>query len=63
MLSGRVEILKHSSGEHYHTLAYASENDYFGELGVLDGSGRSARALTQTEVRRPCCPAGSSSTC
>ncbi|MDD2764095.1 MAG: ATP-binding protein [Opitutaceae bacterium] len=50
VLSGRVEILKHSIGEHYHTLAYASENDYFGELGVLDGSGRSARALTLTKV-------------
>jgi signal transduction histidine kinase len=50
VLSGRVEILKHSSGGHYHTLAYASEDDYFGELGVLDGSGRSARALTLTEV-------------
>lgn len=50
VLSGRVEILKHSSGDHYHTLAYASEDDYFGELGVLDGSGRSARALTLTEV-------------
>jgi len=51
VLSGRVEILKHSSGEHYHTLAYASENDYFGELGVLDGSGRSARVVTQTVVK------------
>lgn len=50
VLSGRVEILKHSSGDHYHTLAYASEDDYFGELGVLDGSGRSARTITLTEV-------------
>jgi len=50
VLSGRVEILKHSSGDHYHTLAYGSENDYFGELGVLDGSGRSARVQTLTEV-------------
>jgi signal transduction histidine kinase len=50
VLSGRAEILKHSSGDHYHTLAYASENDYFGELGVLDGSGRSARVATLTEV-------------
>jgi signal transduction histidine kinase len=56
VLSGRVELLKHSSGEHYHTLAYASENDYFGELGVLDGSGRSARAVTQTEVEAAMLP-------
>jgi len=56
VLSGRVEILKHSSAEHYHTLAYASENDYFGELGVLDGSGRSARAVTQTEVEAAVLP-------
>jgi signal transduction histidine kinase len=50
VLSGRVEILKRSSADHFHTLAYLSENDYFGELGVLDGSGRSARALTRTAV-------------
>lgn len=50
VLSGRVEILKHLTGGTYQTLAYASENDYFGELGVLDGSGRSARAVTQTRV-------------
>ncbi len=50
VLSGRVEILKRSSGDHFQTLATAGENDYFGELGVLDGSGRSARAVTQTRV-------------
>ena len=56
VLSGRVEILKHSSADHFHTLAYASEDDYIGELGVLDGSGRSARALTQTEVHAAVLP-------
>jgi signal transduction histidine kinase len=56
VLSGRVEILKHSSGEHYHTLACAEAGDYFGELGCLDGSGRSARALTQTEVKAAMLP-------
>lgn len=50
VLSGRVELRKHSSADQFLTLAYASENDYFGELGVLDGSGRSASAHTQTEV-------------
>ena len=56
VLAGRVEILKHSSGEHYHTLACAGPNDYFGELGCLDGSGRSARALAQTEVKAALLP-------
>ena len=56
VLSGRVEILKHSSAEHLHTLAYASEDDYIGELGVLDGSGRSARAFTLTKVRAAILP-------
>jgi len=51
ILSGRVEVLKHSSGDHYHMLAFANEDDYFGEVGVLDGSGRSARIVTQTPVR------------
>jgi signal transduction histidine kinase len=50
VLSGRVEILKHSSGDHFHSLAFANADDYFGELGALDGSGRSARAVTRTEV-------------
>ncbi|OHE89604.1 MAG: hypothetical protein A3G75_02205 [Verrucomicrobia bacterium RIFCSPLOWO2_12_FULL_64_8] len=50
VLSGRVELIKRSSGEQVLTLAYASDNDYFGELGVLDGSGRSASAQTLTEV-------------
>jgi signal transduction histidine kinase len=56
VLSGRVEILKHSSSDHLHTLAFASADDYIGELGVLDGSGRSARALTQTEVHAAVIP-------
>lgn len=56
VLAGRVEILKHSSGDNYQILAYASENDYFGELGVLDGSGRSARAVTQTRVKAAVLP-------
>jgi signal transduction histidine kinase len=56
VFSGRVEILKHSSGDHLHTLAFANEDDYFGELGVLDGSGRSARAVTQTEVQAAVLP-------
>src|SRR5512142_2124123 len=51
VLSGRVELVKHSSGDHYHSLAFANADDYFGELGALDGSGRSARAIARTEVK------------
>lgn len=51
VLDGQVEILKRSRGDHYHLLGCARENDYFGELGCLDGSGRSARAVTLTDVK------------
>jgi signal transduction histidine kinase len=56
VLSGRVEIAKHSSGDHFHSLAFANGDDYFGELGALDGSGRSARAVARTEVRAALVP-------
>jgi len=56
VLSGRVELVKHSSGDHYHSLAFANGDDFFGELGALDGSGRSARAITRTEVKAALLP-------
>ncbi len=56
VLSGRVQILKRTRGEHFQTLALVDENDFFGELGVLDGSGRSARAMTETEVEAAILP-------
>src|ERR1044071_883774 len=46
VLSGRVELCKRADTGQYLPIAQAGENDFFGELGVLDGSSRSARART-----------------
>jgi len=56
VLSGRVELVKHSSGDHFHSLAFSNGDDFFGELGALDGSGRSARAIARTEVKAALLP-------
>jgi signal transduction histidine kinase len=45
VLSGKVELCKRTSERAHLTIAFASENDFFGELGVLDGSARSTRAV------------------
>src|SRR5207247_340484 len=50
VLSGKVELCKRSSERAHLTIAYAGENDFFGELGVLDGSARSTRAVTVEET-------------
>jgi signal transduction histidine kinase len=46
VLSGLVELCKRADQQSYLTIAYGVENDFFGELGVLDGSVRSTRAIT-----------------
>lgn len=46
VLSGLVELCKRADRQSYLTIAYGVENDFFGELGVLDGSARSTRAIT-----------------
>jgi signal transduction histidine kinase len=46
VLSGLVELCKRADQQGYLTIAYGVENDFFGELGVLDGSVRSTRAIT-----------------
>ena len=46
VLSGKVELCKRAGERSYLTIAFASENGFFGELGVLDGSARSTRAVT-----------------
>ncbi|MDD3180947.1 MAG: ATP-binding protein [Opitutaceae bacterium] len=50
VLTGRVALTKRVAGGHQQTIAYAGPDDYFGELGVLDGSGRSLSAMTQGPV-------------
>jgi len=50
VLSGLVELCKRADQQSYLTIAYGVENDFFGELGVLDGSARSTRAVTVGET-------------
>ena len=45
VLSGRVELCKRAGPGNYVAIAFAGANDFFGELGVLDGSVRSTRAV------------------
>ena len=49
VLSGKVELCKRAGEETYLTIAFAGKNDFFGELGVLDGSARSTRAVAVEE--------------
>jgi signal transduction histidine kinase len=45
VLTGKVELCKRGSERSYLTIAFAGANDFFGELGVLDGSARCTRAV------------------
>jgi len=50
VLSGKVELCKRAAGRTYLPIAFAGKNDFFGELGVLDGSVRSTRAVVVEET-------------
>lgn len=50
VLEGTVEVSKAAQGSHL-VLSHAREGDYFGELGIIDGMHRSARATSQTDCR------------
>ena len=45
VLEGEVEFSKRIENNKYQTIAVAKPDDFFGELGVLDGEPRSARAV------------------
>ena len=49
MLQGDVEILK-LAGNRHQLLSHYHEGDYFGEISVLDGGGRSTAARAQNAV-------------
>jgi signal transduction histidine kinase len=45
VLDGKIEFSKRGGLGQYQNVAWAEENDFFGEFGVLDGQPRSARAV------------------
>lgn len=51
VLTGRVALTKKSPGGAPQTIAWKSPDDYFGELGVLDGSVRSTAAIADGPVQ------------
>ncbi len=51
VLTGRVALTKKSPGGAPQILAYKGPDDYFGELGVLDGSVRSTTAVADGPVQ------------
>ena len=50
VLTGRVALSKKNPGGAPQIIAYKGPSDYFGELGVLDGSGRSTAAIADGPV-------------
>jgi signal transduction histidine kinase len=54
LLTGEVELTKKSGGNKHEVLARVMPGDYFGELGVLDQTGRStgARTVGQTKLAK-----------
>jgi signal transduction histidine kinase len=48
VLDGKIEFSKRGGLGQYQNVAWAAENDFFGEFGVLDGQPRSARAVAYT---------------
>lgn len=51
VLTGRVVLTKKSPGGAPQVIAYKGPDDYFGELGVLDGSVRSTTAVADGPVQ------------
>ncbi|MFZ5494993.1 MAG: ATP-binding protein [Verrucomicrobiota bacterium] len=58
VLTGRVALTKKSPGGTRQTIAWKGPDDYFGELGVLDGSVRSTSAVADGPVVLGRLPAG-----
>ncbi len=50
VFTGRVALMKNTPGGAPHLIAYKGPDDYFGELGVLDGSKRSTGAVADGPV-------------
>ena len=57
VLAGEVEIRKRTPLGHVATLSRIGPDDFFGEMGVLDGMGRSAAAYTVEQCRLARIPA------
>jgi CRP/FNR family transcriptional regulator len=51
VLSGRVKIFSYSTTRKRKTFAYLGPGDFFGELGIITGSGRSASAQAVADSR------------
>jgi signal transduction histidine kinase len=51
VFTGRIALTKKSPGGVAQTIAYKGPDDYFGELGVLDGSVRSTSAVADGPVQ------------
>jgi signal transduction histidine kinase len=57
VLSGEISLVKQAEGRN-EIIARVKPADYFGEVGVLDGSGRSTGAVASRETRLVEIPAG-----
>lgn len=57
IISGEVELVKIANEKRGEVLAKVEAGDYFGEVGVIDGSGRSTSARALGEVQLAMIPA------
>ena len=58
VLEGEVELIKAETAGPGEVLTRMTAGDYFGEVGIIDGRGRSTGAVTACETRLTCIPAG-----
>jgi signal transduction histidine kinase len=56
VIRGRVDLDKETSPGTFMPIAVLEADTYFGEFGVIDGTGRSARAITRTELHAAVIP-------
>ncbi|MDP7395318.1 MAG: ATP-binding protein [Lentisphaeria bacterium] len=56
IMQGRVDLDKKVTPNTFLPIAVLEDDTYFGEFGVIDGTGRSARAITRGEVQAAVLP-------
>ena len=56
IMNGRVDLDKKVTPNTFLPIAVLKDDTYFGEFGVIDGTGRSARAITRGDVQAAVIP-------